>query len=437
MITQFSKSVLTALLAAEARAVVRTYRPKIVAVTGSVGKTSTKDAIYSVLAERFHVRKSQKSFNSELGLPLTILGVPNGWRNPLRWAANLIDGLFLLLLQTSYPEWLVLEVGADRPGDIRSLARWLPVDIAVLTRLPEVPVHVEFFDSPEQVAEEKASLINALKEGGTLVLFGDDPNVRALAGRARDAHTKTFGFGSECDVRAEDFRIVFEEGKKEWEKGLPIGASATLVLGDERIPFEVLGTVGRHTLLPALAAVATGRALDIPLPDIMHALKNYEPPRGRMRLLSGIKDSLLIDDSYNSSPAAVHAALETLAMLPARHRVVVLGDMTELGRYSIDEHRKVGSHAAEIADLLVTVGFRAQTIVQGALDAGLSDTKIFQYEDSRVAGAELKNMLQSGDCVLIKGSQAMRMERTVEELMQDPLRAPELLVRQDAEWKRR
>src|SRR3990167_8511888 len=143
----------------EARAILRKYKPKIVAVTGSVGKTSTKDAIYAVLQKGAHVRKSEKSFNSEVGLPLTILGAPNAWSNPLRWLQNIIDGLFMLVFNAQYPEWLILEVGADRPGDITSLSKWLPVDIAVITLLPEMPVHVEFFDSPEAVIEEKASLL--------------------------------------------------------------------------------------------------------------------------------------------------------------------------------------------------------------------------------------------------------------------------------------
>lgn len=123
---------------------VRKYKPRIVAVTGSVGKTSTKDAIFAVLADNQHVRKSDKSFNSEIGLPLTILGCPNAWNNPLRWLQNIFDGFLLLVLPSRYPAWLVLEVGADRPGDISGVAKWLPVDVAVITRLPEVPVHVEF-----------------------------------------------------------------------------------------------------------------------------------------------------------------------------------------------------------------------------------------------------------------------------------------------------
>src|SRR3989338_6438454 len=139
------------LLTAQARAVLRKYHPHIIAVTGSVGKTSTKDAIYTVLSSKFFVRKSEKSFNSDVGVPLTILGCKNAWNNPFLWAKNLLEGFALLILKNHYPKWLVLEVGADRPGDIRKLARWLKPDVVVITALPDVPVHVEFFDSPEDV----------------------------------------------------------------------------------------------------------------------------------------------------------------------------------------------------------------------------------------------------------------------------------------------
>ena len=166
------KSIIVWILQAEAKAVLRKYTPKVVAITGSVGKTSTKDAVYAVLSKKYHVRKSEKSFNSEVGVPLTILGLGNAWGNPLHWLQNIIDGLSLIVTTRPYPEWLVLEVGADRPGDIRSLASWIKVDVAIITRLPEVPVHVEFFDSVEAVIEEKASLMDAVRPGGSPVSTG-------------------------------------------------------------------------------------------------------------------------------------------------------------------------------------------------------------------------------------------------------------------------
>lgn len=425
------------LITLEAKAVLRKYKPKIIAITGSVGKTSTKDAIYTVVSENAHVRKSEKSFNSELGLPLTVLGVPNGWNNPLRWLMNVVDGLLLIVFPIAYPEWLVLEVGADRPGDIKSLAKWLRVEVVVITRLPEMPVHVEFFESPQQVVEEKASLIGALKPGGTLVVFGDDERTRTLVSRIPEGHgakVLTFGFSEGVDIRGEDFEILTEEGKGSW----PIGLRANINAQGTSAPVEIVGSVGAHALMPALAAAAVGVALGRDLPEIIAGLTKYETPLGRMHLVAGIKNTLIVDDTYNSSPAALVAGLDTLGLIKVKgKKIAAIGDMLELGRHSVEEHRKMGARVAKVADILITVGFRARDIAQGALDAGMNDRNIFQYEDARAAGKELEDILEAGDCVYAKGSQSMRMEKLVEEIMRDPEKAPELLVRQDAEWRTR
>ncbi|HWB34379.1 MAG TPA: UDP-N-acetylmuramoyl-tripeptide--D-alanyl-D-alanine ligase [Candidatus Paceibacterota bacterium] len=430
----FLKSVVARLLRLEAMFVVRRYKPKIIAVTGSVGKTSTKDAIYSVVAHDAYARKSEKSFNSEIGLPLTILGRPNAWRNPIAWVENLLAGAVLLVIKRRYPEWLVLEAGADRPGDIRSLSSWLPIDVAVITRLPDVPVHVKFFDSPEAVKEEKASLIEALVPGGALVLYADDAEVERLRHRAPGARVVTFGFSEVADVRGSNMHIVFEEiaGAQK-----PVGMSAEITIDGATEKLAIDGALGTHALLPALAAAAVGKALAKPLPDIIDALRGYEPPKGRMHLVEGEKHTVIIDDTYNSSPAAAQAALETLAMLPKGRKIAILGDMLELGRHSVDEHRKLGALAAKSATILMTVGFRARDIAEGALDNGMKEDKIFQYEESEQAAKELEEMLKEGDIVLVKGSQSMRTERIVEEIMADPSHAADMLVRQDEEWKKR
>ncbi len=263
-----------------------------------------------MVASGAYARKSEKSFNSEIGLPLTVLGQPNAWHNPLRWFENLFDGLIVWLVPRRYPEWLVLEVGADRPGDISSLARWLPVDIAVITRLPEVPVHVEFFDSVEALKEEKASLIRALKPGGALVLYADDPEVVRLRERAAGARIVTFGFSEAADVRATNAEILFEG-----DSGRPVGMRARVEAEGISEELTVRGALGAHALLPALAATAVGKALGKPMPDILEALRGYEPPLGRMHLIQGLKDTLIIDDTYNSSPAAAEAALEALQLV--------------------------------------------------------------------------------------------------------------------------
>ncbi|HVU79786.1 MAG TPA: UDP-N-acetylmuramoyl-tripeptide--D-alanyl-D-alanine ligase [Candidatus Paceibacterota bacterium] len=426
----FFKTFIVQSLKLEARLVLRKYKPRVVAVTGSVGKTSTKDAIYAVVARGVYARKSEKSFNSEIGLPLTVLGQPNAWKNPLRWLENLFDGLLLFLLPRRYPSWLVLEAGADRPGDISSLAAWLPVDIAVITRLPEVPVHVEYFDSPEAVKEEKASLIKTLKEGGALVLYGDDAEVVRLRERAPEARAITFGFSEGCDVRAHDPAIRFDDA------GKPVGMAARITLAGKTGSLEVRGALGSHALLPALAAAGVGLAMGKGEHEIFESLKGYEPPHGRMHIIPGLKGTTIIDDTYNSSPAAVDAALEALAQLQGR-KIAVLGDMLELGRHSVEEHRKAGAHVARVASKLITVGFRARDIAEGALDYGMRDGDILQFEDAEHAGKELEGLLEAGDAILVKGSQSMRMENIVEEVMLNPDTARHLLVRQDAEWKKR
>jgi UDP-N-acetylmuramoyl-tripeptide--D-alanyl-D-alanine ligase len=432
---RFLKGIVVRILQAEAKAVLRKYRPRVVAITGSVGKTSTKDAVYAVLSEKYHVRKSEKSFNSELGVPLTILGLGNAWGNPLRWLQNIVDGLSLIVMTHPYPEWLVLEVGADRPGDIRSLASWIKVDVAIITRLPEVPVHVEFFDSVEAVIEEKASLMDAVRPGGSILLYADDERTRKLEQRlpAPDARLLFFGFSNGADVWVHKFEAVRQEGGHNW----PIGMRAVVTVGKESAPVQIIGSLGKHAFAPAAAAAAAGHALGVGLQDIVAGLEAYEPPPGRVRLLPGIKGSLVIDDTYNSSPAATEAALHALALTKPVRAIAALADMMELGRVSVEEHRKAGAVAAKTCDALVTVGVRARDIAMGALDNGMPDANILQFEDAGKAAEELKNLIREGDAILVKGSQSMRMERIVEEIMLEPERAGELLVRQDREWKKR
>lgn len=218
------KLLLVPLLLLEARLIVKKYRPHVIAITGSVGKTSTKDAIHTVVSDSLYARKSEKSFNSEIGIPLTILGVPNAWSNPVQWLKNLWEGIELLVLPNHYPKWLVLEVGVDRPGDIERIVKWLPIDVAVFTRLPDVPVHVEYFDSPEAVGEEKLKLLNGLKRDGVIVYNGDDPILRAKL-EGRKEKKITYGL-ADADVTAGDYKISDE-------RGLPTGIEA--VIDGERV----------------------------------------------------------------------------------------------------------------------------------------------------------------------------------------------------------
>src|SRR3989344_4193349 len=169
MIKKFLRSIVVIILTIEARLVLRKYKPRIIAVTGNLGKTSTKDAIYLALVGHLNIRQSEKSFNSEIGVPLSILDCPNVWGSVRGWLSNFLHGLGLILFREPYPEWLVLEVGADRIGDIKKLARWLKPEIVVFTGVPTIPVHIEFFPTRESLVQEKRVLLSSVKIGGTPV----------------------------------------------------------------------------------------------------------------------------------------------------------------------------------------------------------------------------------------------------------------------------
>ena len=184
------KKIIIYILIFEAKLVLWKYKPRVVAITGSVGKTSTKDAVYAVFSKFTYVRKSDKSFNSEIGLPLTILGVPNGWNSPKVWIRNIFKGLWLILAPHKYPKWLILEVGVGKPGDMARTASWLKTDAVIMTAIGETPVHIEFFESRKQLIEEKAGLIKTLRRDGLLILNADDEAIFEMKSKSKKRKDK-------------------------------------------------------------------------------------------------------------------------------------------------------------------------------------------------------------------------------------------------------
>lgn len=426
------KKIVVWILTLEARAVLKRYKPKIVAITGNMGKTSAKEAIYTAMSASRFVRKSEKNLNNEFGVPLTILGRESGWGDPLRWFGNIVEGFLLIVLKNHYPNWLILEVGADRPGDIKRIGSWLSPDISVITGVSDVPVHIEYFNSPEEVAAEKKELAHALVDDGTLVLNADDRRVYAMRESFR-AKCITYGFNEKSDVTASHVEV-------EYGKNGPIGMRFRVNYDGSSIPFRISGALGKTHIYPVLAACATSAALGIDLVSVEAAFANYTPIAGRMRILKGVENSTIIDDTYNASPAAMYAALDSLEEIKVEGRkIVVVGDMLELGKYSVEEHRKVGLRIAEVADLVVVVGIRARGIAQAAIDFGFPEerARFYKQGESRKAGRDVAEALQSGDVVLVKGSQGMRMEKASEEVLADRASAKDVLVRQDDAWKRR
>jgi UDP-N-acetylmuramyl pentapeptide synthase len=427
------KKGITYILTLLARATLAIHGPTIIAVTGNIGKTSTKDAIASVLGAQYATRASYKSFNSDIGVPLTILGEDNQWSNVLGWMGVIVRSTLRLILQEEYPRYLVVEVGADYPKDIYTITRWLRPDIAVLTQFGEVPVHIENFNNDRKlIVNEKAHLPRALKKGGTFVYYGDDADCVYIA-ESIEQNKVTFGFGSQNTVQIVSTTPTYEKN------GAPEGMKYVLHAGSYgELSFVKKGFLGNTYAVAAAAACAVAEYCGVDKNKIEEALTAYIPEPGRMRIVPGIKNTTLIDDTYNAAPKAVMHALDTLGSLDVQaKKVALLGDMLELGKHTEKAHREVGIKAASVAHTLITVGIRARFIVQGALDGGMKDEQIFQFEDSRSAGKFAESIVNEGDVVLLKASQGIRMERATEELLRYPELAPEFLPRQSTEWKKR
>ncbi|MDB5194125.1 MAG: UDP-N-acetylmuramoylalanyl-D-glutamyl-2,6-diaminopimelate--D-alanyl-D-alanyl ligase [Parcubacteria group bacterium] len=413
--------------------VLKKYKPKIVAVTGTVGKTSTKDAIYTALSKSLSIRKARKSQNSDIGLPLTILGTknPTNSTSAREWLEVLIEGVKLILFPNHYPEWLVLELGADHPGDIESATKWVRPDVSVITKLSKVPVHVEFFASVEEVIKEKGYLAQALKSPGTLILNADDEDVVSFKDLTSEK-VLYFGEASTADIVLENYAVSYDS------RDLPDGIMFDVYYRaqDSRFPVMLKGTLGRHLVYPILAALAVTEATGENVLAAAKTFRTHEPTPGRMRIIEGERGSVIIDDTYNSSPVALEEALLTLNSLhKSKRKIAVLGDMLELGKFSIDEHKKAGVLAAECSDMLVTIGQRSKYAAEAARQSGLGEVR--EFDDSREAGIFLKGIIETGDAVLVKGSQGIRAERVVEMLMKHPEEKERLLVRQDQEWIQR
>lgn len=434
------KSILQTTLAWLARKTIQTYQPKIIGITGSVGKTSTRDATYEVLKKRFRVRKSEKNYNNEIGFPLTILGIRHQGESIFGWFSVLAGAFMKTLFRDSrYPEILILEYGIDHPGDMDYLLSIAKPSIAVVTAIGDVPVHVEFFKDPEEVVKEKTKLVKAVLPTGYVILNHDDYAVYDMKEKTRGA-TVTFGFEEHAEVRVSNLKIQLN---KDGETGdIPEGITFKVEYKGNFVPVRLKNTFGVPQVYAAAAAAAVGVTLGLNLVDIADQLYEYVSPPGRMRLLQGIKKTLILDDTYNAAPEAMRAALDTLKNLPGTRKIAVLGDMLEIGTYTEQVHRAMGDYAANFVDILFTVGPRAKFIAEEAKTRGLEqdarhlqENQVFVFDDAVEAGKALDPMLKEGDLILVKGSQSMRMEKTVEEIMARPDKAGELLVRQEEYWK--
>jgi UDP-N-acetylmuramoyl-tripeptide--D-alanyl-D-alanine ligase len=426
------KNIIVKILFWQSKRILKKYKPKIIAITGSVGKTSTKDAIFVVLSQFKSVRKSEKSFNSEIGLPLTIIGVPNAWSSVLGWIENLAKGFALIIFKYEYPQWLILEVGAGKPGDITSVAPWLSPDIVVITHFPDRPVHVEFFGSVEKIIEEKSALAHAVKKDGLLILNHDDEKVYALHKKVK-SRVVSFGVNDLSTYHASNIGVSLDDASR----GVPRGIAFKLRHNGNVFPVVMPHIIGEHYISSALAAIAVAEEVGCDILKSISELAHYDTPPGRMSLIDGINDSHIVDDTYNSSPLAVFAALKFMHDIKGSRKIVVLGDMLELGKIAEESHREVGVVASKVADIIITVGPRSKFIAEGAIENKFPLKDVYSFDSADTCGKFLVGIVEAGDVVLLKGSQGVRLEKAVKMIMANPSDASKILCRQEKQWENR
>lgn len=351
------------------------FNPRVIGITGSVGKSTTKELTWSVLRQRFNTLKNPGNLNNEIGLPLTLLSLDNSH------------------------ERIVLEMGMYDLGEIRELCDIAKPQVGVVTNVG--PTHLERLGTIEHIARAKAELVQALPPDGVAVLNQDDKFVRSMAEQTQ-ARVFTYGLTPEADLWASD---IVSEGLE--------GIRFVLHYQNEAIHVKV-PLLGRHSVHTALRATAVGLIEEMSWHEIMAGLQDN---RVQLRLVSvpGINDSTLLDDTYNASPVSTIAALNLFDDLAGR-KIAVLGDMAELGDYGEEGHRRVGCRAADAVNLLVTVGLRARLIAEEARACGLEPNAVVEVETNEQAIAYLRQIIQPGDVVLVKGSRSMAMEEIVSAL---------------------
>lgn len=416
-----------------AKIIIAKYQPKIVGITGSVGKTSAREAVSAVLKEKFRVRSSLKNYNNEFGLPLTIVGAASAGRNFFGWAAIFLKALALCLFKDrKYPEILVLEMGVDKPGDMRYLLDIARPDIAIVTMIGLS--HLESFKDIYSLRKEKGELVAGLKKGGWAILNADSDGCLKIK-EENQVPTITYGFDKGADVWASNLLVRYKESK---DSKSFLGNAFKLTYQGSTVPISLPRSIGEPAVYAALAAACVGIHFQMNLVEIADALETFDSPKGRLKVIDGIKNTILIDDTYNASPQSSLAAVKLVGGLKPSgqsRKIAVLGDMLELGSESEQGHRDVGRSLFENGfDLAIAVGERAADIARAALESGMDSGAVFHFDKNDQAGRFVQKQIKPGDIILIKGSQGARMERITKELMADPLHAAELLVRQEEEW---
>lgn len=394
-------------LAIIARCIIAKYNPSIIAITGSVGKTSTKEAIYAVIKTARRVRQAHGNFNTEFGVPLTIIGDWKATEGTFFWLKVILQGIKQIMWRVEYPEVLILEYGVQKPGDMDTLLRVATPSIAVMTAIGETPAHLEFFKSKEELAEEKAKLLHAVGAAGFIVRNSDDATVQKVSKNSM-GHTVLFGMANNADVRIGDVTVLEDDAAR------PVGMTYRLKYGSASATVRCMDVIGAAHAYAGAGAASIGAIFGMHIQRIGDALSaEYRPPKHRMHISRGLGGSTIIDDTYNASPIAMEAAFEAVSGLSAKRKIAVLGDMLELGVYSSDAHETVIKNALKVFDVLVLLGPNMHGC--GEIMQSKKIKKEMQLcATKKEAITYLRSLLKTGDLVLIKASRGIGLEQVVE-----------------------
>lgn len=427
------KKIIMKSLALLAKMIVKKYQPKIVGITGSVGKTSTKEMVTLVLSNKFKVRSSIKNYNNEFGLSLTIIGLESPGKNIFGWLRVFFLAKKLILFKDkNYPEILVLEMGIDREGDMDYLLSIISPDVSVLTNISHS--HIEYLGSLEKIKKEKVKLLHGVKKDGIAIFNSDNKYLKDLK---NDLKTRSYSYGLNegADFLAKDINFNFPQN---FNTESEFGINFKLEQKGSVLPIFLPQAISLPQVYSALVSLSVALALGMNSIEVNNSFQKLKGLSGRMNVLSGIKNSIIIDDTYNASPESAISALDSLSRINIKEgarKIIVLGDMLELGHYSEEGHRLVGEKAVSSGiNLIFSVGERARDIGRGAIEAGFSEDAVFHFSKNEEVLPLLKDRISEGDLILVKGSQGARMEKVVKEIMADPNLAEQLLVRQGSAW---
>ena len=406
------RKILKIVLGLITKGIIKKYNPKIIGVTGSVGKTSTKNTIFLYLNSFFNTRKNIGNLNTEFGVPLVFIGKEKGGGNSIiGWIKIILLGIKLLFIKdNNYPEIVVVEMGADKPGDISYLTKIAKPNISVVTLIGETPVHLENYNNINDLILEKSEIVKVLGENDYSVLNFDDSYVRLMKEKTK-SKVIYFGASEASDIKFFDLKYNYIN---EEPRGISFKVEYNSIVKEVILPFCYSNSFGYSIVSAIACGIILGINFEYLKPEIF---KNLKPEKGRMNLIKSKKGFFIIDDTYNSSPASAKMAIDSMSKLKAQKRIIALGDMKELGQKSDQAHQEIGEIVFGLADFLITVGESSKKISEKSIDLGFNKNNAFHFNNSEEAIDTINNIIGAGDLLLVKGSRSMKMEKIIEKLI--------------------